>query len=368
MDDRILTVGELNRSTLARQMLLERATLPALEALRRLVGLQAQLPQPPYVSLWTRLRSFERAELTHLLETRQVVRATMMRATLHLMTAEDYALLRPALQPALTRSLPGFFGKQAKAASIEQIVEAARLYVREQPRTFVEIRARLAESFPAIDPALLAYAVRMHLPLVQVPPGGQWNFTGSPAVTLAPTWLERPLVDEQEGLRHLVLRYLAAYGPATIKDLQTWSGLTRLGEVVNACSPALRTFRDEQGRELLDVIDAPLLEDSVPAPPRFLPEFDNLLLAHADRGRIIAPEYRPAVFLTVGRVRATFLIDGFVGGTWKIEQNQKTVRLTIERFSSLPHRVRTELIEEGEQLLRWFADGTETFEIRFNET
>jgi hypothetical protein len=367
MTERILTPGEINRSTLARQMLLERAALPALDALRRLVGLQAQQPQPPYIGLWTRLRSFEQPELTHLLETRQVVRATMMRATLHLMTAEDYTLLRLALQPALTRSLSAFFGKQAKAIPIEQIVEAARVYTQEQPRTFVEIRARLAELFSAVDPALLAYAVRMHLPLVQIPPGGQWDFNGSPALALAPPWLGRALTDEQEGLRHLVLRYLAAYGPATVKDLQTWSGLTRLGEVVNACRPALRTFRDKQGKELFDLMDAPLLEGSVPAPPRFLPEFDNLLLAHADRGRIIAPEYRSAVFLTVGRVRATFLIDGFVSGTWKIEQAQKTARLTIEPFRSLPRGMRTELIEEGEQLLRWVAGSAEAFEVRFDE-
>lgn len=365
MTNRILTVGELNRSTLARQMLLDRASLPVLDALKRLVGLQAQQPQPPYLGLWTRLRSFERAELTQLLETRQVVRATMMRATLHLMTAEDYTLLRPALQPALTRSLSAFFSKQVKAAPIEQIVEAAHAYIQEQPRTFVEIRARLTELFPTIDPALLAYAVRMHLPLVQVPPGGQWDFTGSPALTLASPWSGCALTDEQEGLRHLVLRYLAAYGPATIKDLQTWSGLTRLGEVVKACRPALRTFRDEQGRELLDLMDTPLLDAATPAPPRFLPEFDNLLLAHADRGRIIAAEYRSAVFLTVGRVRATFLIDGFVSGTWKIEQAQKIARLTIEPFRSLSRRVRSELMEEGERLLRWIADGAETFEVRY---
>ncbi len=246
-------------------------------------------------------------------------------------------------------------------------MDTARAYIQEQPRTFVEIRAKLAELFPDVDSALLAYAVRMHLPLVQVPPGGLWDFAGSPAMTLAPTWLERPLADAEEGLRSLVLRYLAAYGPATIKDIQSWSGLTGLKDVVKACKPALRTFRDEQGNELLDLIDAPFPDASTHAPPRFLPEFDNLLLAHADRRRIIADKYRSCVFLTVGRVRATFLIDGFVSGMWKIEQARKTARLLIEPFQPLATSVRAELIEEGERLLSWVYNEAETFEIQVVE-
>lgn len=367
MAERILTLHELNRSTLVRQLLLERASLPALDALKHLIALQSQLPNPPYIGLWTRLHSFECSELVDLLENKQVVRATMMRATLQLMTAEDYSLLRSALQPAMARSLSAFFGKQAQQLPVDRFVDAARDYVQVQPRTFIEIRARLAELFPDVDPALLAYAVRMHLPLVQVPPGGFWDFTGSPAMTLASTWLERPLAVAEKGLHRLILRYLAAYGPATVKDLQTWSGLTGLKDVVKACKPVLRTFRDEQGNELLDLIDAPLPDASTPVPPRFLPEFDNLLLAYADRRRIIADEYRSSVFLTVGRVRATFLIDGFVSGTWKIEQARKTARLLIEPFKPLATGVRTELIEEGERLLRRIYDEAETFEIQVVE-
>lgn len=367
MAERILTLGELNRSTLARQMLLQREEMPALDALKQLIALQAQLPNPPYIGLWTRLHSFERAELVHLLENRQVVRATMMRATLQLLTAEDYLLLRSALQPALTRSLSAFFGKQAQQLPIDQFVSAARKYIQERPCTFVEIRARLTELFPDVDPALLAYAVRMYLPLVQLPQGGFWDFTGSPTMTLAPTWLERPLADAEEGLRSLVMRYLATYGPATIKDLQSWSGLTGLKDVVKAYKSTLRTFRDEQGNELLDLIDAPILDASTPAPPRFLPEFDNLLLAHADRRRIIADEYRASVFLTVGRVRAAFLIDGFVSGTWKVEQARKMARLIIEPFKPLAVNMRAELVEEGERLLRWVYDGAEAFEIQIVE-
>lgn len=166
MPERILTLRELNRATLARQLLLERTSFPALEAVEHLVGLQAQLPNPPYIGLWTRLQSFRRDDLTRLLEQRQVVRATMMRSTLHLMTAEDYVLLRPILQPALTRAMHAFFGAPTKGIDVEQIVAAARAYIQQEPRTFVQIRATLAELFPQTDPALLAYAVRTHLPLV----------------------------------------------------------------------------------------------------------------------------------------------------------------------------------------------------------
>lgn len=181
MAERILTLRGLNRATLARQLLLDRVPLPALAAIERLAGLQAQVANPPYIGLWTRLRTFHRDDLTSLLEQRQVVRATMMRSTLHLMTAEDYLLLRPLLQPALTRALHAFFAQQAKGIDVNPFVSAARAYVEEQPRTFVELRAKLTELFPATDPALMAYVVRTHLPLVQVPPGGMWGFAGSPA-------------------------------------------------------------------------------------------------------------------------------------------------------------------------------------------
>lgn len=368
MPERILTLRELNRATLARQLLLEHTSFPALEAVEHLVGLQAQLPNPPYIGLWTRLQSFRRDDLTRLLEQRQVVRATMMRSTLHLMTAEDYVLLRPVLQPALTRALHAFFGAPAKGIDVEQIVAAARAYIQQEPRTFVQIRARLAELFPQTEPALLAYAVRTHLPLVQVPPGGVWGFGGSPAHVEASSWLERPLDTSTGGLRQLVLLYLAAFGPASVRDVQTWSGLSRLQDVLKALKPELCTFRDEQGNELFDLPDSPLPSADVPAPPRFLPEFDNLILSHADRSRVVPAEYRSSIFLSAGRVRATFLIDGFVRGTWRTERTQNGAKLVIEPFETaepLPPEARSALVEEGERLIRFIEDGAETFEVRF---
>jgi hypothetical protein len=365
MPERMLTLRELNRATLARQMLPGRASFPAFDAVEHLVGLQSQLPDPPYVGLWTRLQAFQRDDLTRLIEQRQVVRATMMRSTLHLMTAQDYALLRPVLQPALTRAMHAFFGASAKSIDVERIVAAARAYIQEEPRTFVQIRARLSELFPDIDPALLAYAVRTHLPLVQVPPGGVWGFTGSPAYAEASTWLERPLEASTQNLHLLIRRYLAAFGPASVKDVQTWSGLIRLQDVLKALKPELRMFRDEQGNELFDLPDGPLPPADIPAPVRFLPEFDNLILSHADRSRFVPAEYRKAVFLTVGRVRATFLVDGFVRGAWKIERAGNVARLVIEPFEPLSPETRSALVEEGEQLVRFVEDSAETFEVGF---
>lgn len=373
MAERALTLRELNRATLARQMLLERAALPAAEAVARVAGMQAQLPNPPYIGLWSRLRGFQREELTRLIEGHQVVRATLMRATLHLVTADDYLWLRSVLQSALTRAMRGFVGKRVRGLDVERLVAAARAFVDERPRTFVELRERLADgrspnapTEPERDVSALAYVVRTHLPLVQVPPGGVWGYGGSPAHANAETWLGRPLVpDGDETRRQLVLRYLAAFGPATDADLHAWSGMTGLTQTVAALRSELHVVRDERGAELLDVPGMLLPAGDEPAPVRYLPEFDNLLLAHADRARIVPEAYRRAVYLTVGRVRATFLVDGFVAGTWRVERERGAVRLIIEPLEPLPAAAREALAEEGEALLRFIAGDAEAYAVRF---
>ena len=220
--DRVLTLRELNRATLARQMLLDRELLSVRDAVERLVGLQAQLPNPPYIGLWTRLRDFQRDDLTRLLEQREVVRATLMRATLHLTTAGDYLLLRPALQPALTRSLRSIAGKRLEGLDLDRLVAAARTSVEKAPRTFTELRSLLSGLEPDRDPSALAYLVHTHLPLVQVPPGGTWGTGGSPSHALAESWLDERLAAPNESLHALLLQYLAAFGPASVKDLQIW--------------------------------------------------------------------------------------------------------------------------------------------------
>jgi len=365
MAERTLTRRELNRSTLARQLLLERVSLTPLEAIGHLLGLQAQLCNAPYTGLWTRLRSFPRAGLTQLLENRQVVKATLMRSTLHLMTAEDYILFRPVLQAAMSQLLPSVFARQTQGIDSAQFTAILHAYLEERPRTGMELRAKFAELLPGVDNSQrMGDSIRAHLPLVQVFPNGSWNYTGRPAYTEAESWLGRPLADSETGRRSLVLRFLAAFGPASVKDMQNWSGLTRLQEVIDALRPELRTLRDEEGRELFDLPDGLLLPEDQPAPVRFLPEYDNLLLAYDNRRRFLADEHRSAIFTGNG-IRATLLIDGFVGGTWKIVRARTGARLVIEPFSPPAPELRRELQAEGEQLMRWWlASESEQFEIQ----
>jgi hypothetical protein len=363
--DRVLTLRELNRATLARQMLLERENVSALEAVERLVALQAQVTSPPYVGLCTRLKDFRREELTRLMQERRVVRATLMRATLQLMTADDYLLLRPALQPALTRSMRSIAGKRLDGLNLDRLVEAARKFF-EEPRTFADLRPLLSELEPHRDQSALAYAVRTQLPLVQVPSDGVWGYSGKAPFTTPERWFGRS-PSGSEGARDLVLKYLAAFGPATVRDVQTWSGRTQLKQSVEEIKAELRTFRDEKGNELFDLPNAPLPSADTPAPPRFVPDYDNLVLSHAERGRVVPDEYRKRVFLSAARVRATFLIDGFVRGAWKIEKKGKTAALLIEPFEPLSEADRNTLSGEGERLVRFVAEpqGLTTFEVRF---
>jgi len=355
--------------TLARQMLLAREALPVAEAVGRLVGLQAQVPNPPYIGLWTRLRDFRREELTGLMQRREVVRVAAMRSTLHLMKAGDFVELWPALRPALVRALSSFFGRKIGGLDTERVVEEARSALQGGPQTFADLRARLLELEPDRDPAALAYVARTYLPLVQVSPAGAWGTGGSPAYALAGSWLGRePKERGTEDLRNLVYRYLAAFGPASVKDVQAWSGLVRLKEPLADLKPDLRVYRDEDGNELLDLPDAPEPGQSVelPAPPRFVPEYDNLVLSHADRRRVISDEHRKGVFLSAARVRATFLVDGFVRGAWKTERKNDAATLVVEPFGPLDKKDRDALAEEGERLLRFVADDAETFEVRFD--
>ena len=212
----------------------------------------------------------------------------------------------------------------------------------------------------------MAYAVRTHLSIVQVPSGGAWGYSGNAPFTMAESWLGRRL-SGSEDQRDLVLRYLAAFGPAMVKDVQAWSGLVRLKDWIQELKPELRSFRDERGNELLDLPDAPLTPADTPAPVRFVPDYDNLILSHADRRRVIADEYRSKVFLSAGRVRATFIVDGFVRGAWKIERARGTATLVIEPFEKLSREARLALLQEGERLVRFAGEDAEAFEVRFAE-
>ncbi|HEY1014461.1 MAG TPA: winged helix DNA-binding domain-containing protein, partial [Herpetosiphonaceae bacterium] len=273
----VLGQRALNRALLARQLLLERAELPALAAIERLAGMQAQAPDPPYVGLWTRLAGFEAGELSGLIRERRAVRIALMRSTIHLVSDEDCLLFRPLLQPVLERGLRGTYGRQLAGLEPAEVAAAARPLVEEQPRTFQELGTLLKERWPERDAHALGQAARCWLPLVQVPPRGLWGESGPAAHLWAERWLGRPLEADPPPER-LILRYLAAFGPASVADIQKWSGLTGLRQPVEALRPRLAVFRDERGRELFDLPEAPRPDPATPAPARFLPEFDNTLL------------------------------------------------------------------------------------------
>jgi hypothetical protein len=360
----ILTRRRLNRALLERQMLLQRAALSPVEAVSRLAGLQAQIPNPPYIGLWTRLRNFQREDLTQAMKQRQIVRAAMMRSTLHLITAEDYLRFRPVLQPALIRALGAFFGQRAKGLDVDALIEAARPFLEAAPRTTGELRNRLLEVAPERDGDALAYVVRTYLPLVQVPPGGTWGSGSSGAYTTPEVYLGKP-VAKRDDFRGLIFWYLTAFGPASVMDIQAWSGLTKLKDAVEKLKPELVIYHDENGRELFDVPDASLPDEDTPAPARFVPEYDNLIIAHEDRTRVISDADYSKVFLSAARVRSTILVDGFVRGAWKIEKSKKSATLVIEPFTPLAGQDQAALVEEGERLIRFIEDRAETYDVRF---
>ncbi len=272
-----LTRRQLNRALLDRQLLLRPADLSPLVAVAHLAGMQSQIPDPPYIGLWTRLAQFERDDLTALMEERQVVRAAMMRSTLHLVTADDHQRFRPTLQLALERALRSFHGKRARKLDIAALVVVARPFLKAEPRTKGELKARLLEDFPDEDGDAMAYAVRAHLPLVQVPPGGTWGSgtraSYSPAETVLGT-------TEPPDLKNLLRRYLAAFGPASIMDFQFWAGITSLTKTIKPWLDEFKLYEDENGKQLLDLPDATVPDVDMPAPPRFIPEYDNLVISH----------------------------------------------------------------------------------------
>jgi hypothetical protein len=343
----------LNRALLARQLLLERASIPALDALEHLVGLQAQAPKPPYVGLWTRLARFDPAELANLIADRRAVRIALQRGTIHAVSARDALTLRPLLQPLFDRGLRQL-APRLGSAPLETVAQAARALLEDEPLTFAALRRRLGERWPDADPAALSQVARGGLALVQTPPRGLWGRSGPATHTTIEAWLRAPL-DRSGTLEMLLLRYLAAYGPASVRDAQTWCGLARLSEVAERLRPRLLTFRDESGRELLDLPDAPRPDFSTVAPVRYLPEWDNVLRSHEDRSRVMSDRHRAALRRPNDVVPGTVLVDGFVAATWGLDINGGAAALTVEPLRRLTQRESSAVAAEGRRLLRWSA-------------
>ena len=357
-----LSLRAANRALLARQLLLHRAPRPAVDAIEHLVGMQAQAPVDPYVGLWSRLEDFDPAELSDLLAARGAVRATLMRATIHLVSARDCLFLRPLMQPVPERSFNGQFGRRLDGVDRDALLAAGRALVEERPRTRSELRAELGARWPDHDPEALALAITFMVPLVQVTPRGLWRKSGQATWTTIEAWLGRPL-ERDASLDELVLRYLAAFGPATAMDIQAWCGLTRLREVTDRLGSRLRPFRSEDGRELLDLPEAPRPDPDTPAPVRFLPEFDNLALGHADRRHVVpvAPDYVPAAGR--GGWRGSLLVDGMVRGLWRLTSPGGAAKLRVETYDGVPHRAHAAIAAEGERLIAFLVPAPAACEI-----
>jgi Winged helix DNA-binding domain len=372
MPSDVLGLRALNRALLDRQLLLRRTPLPddgtradrVIETVEHLVGMQAQAPFPPYYGLWSRLAGFRPADLAELILDRRVVRIALMRGTIHLVSARDCMTLRPLVQPVLDRGLNGIFGKQIEGVDTVALAAAGRVLLEQSPKTFSELGSLLSEQWPGHPPNALAQCVRALVPLVQVPPRGVWGAAGQSAHTSAEAWLGRP-VDSNPSLERLVVRYLAAFGPATVRDIQAWSGLTRLRGPVERLRPGLRTFRDEQGNEMFDLPEAPRPDPATPAPVRLVAEFDNLVLGHADRTRVISPQNRERLFTANGIFPGTVLVDGFVRGIWRITRSRRAAVLTIEMFEPVARLDRAAITSEGERLLAFAVPDAQGSDIRF---
>jgi hypothetical protein len=336
----------LNRATLARQYLLERAQVRAIDAIEHLGGMQSQAPLAPYVGLWTRLQGFAHSELSELTETRQVVRIHLMRNTVHLVSARDCLDWSALFHELRAAHFHAHFGGM-DGVDIGTLAEQARRLLDERPRTRGELGKLLAERWPDAGPGTLAYAATHHIALCQVPPRGIWGKNGPAAAAPVEKWLGTPL--RSVPVDALVLRYLGAFGPAGVADIQLWSGLTRLHEVVERLP--LRKFRAEAGQVLYDLPGAPRPDEDAPAPPRFLPAYDNLLLSYKDRTRIIPGNRSVPLPPGNGATTGTFLIDGTWQGTWQIRD--QTMR--IQPFTRLREADGDALQTEAARLLAFAA-------------
>jgi hypothetical protein len=377
----VLSLRAVNRALLARQLLLDRRPLagsgPArsaqvVQTVEHLIGLQAQAPFPPYYGLHSRLDGFRPGDLAALITDRSVVRIALMRGTIHLVSARDCLPLRRLVQPVIERGMRSAFGKQLTGVDTQALAAAGRSLVETEPMTFSQLGQALAARWPDHPPAALAQGVRAFVPLVQVPPRAVWGQAGQSLHTSAERWLGQrvPAAEPVHPVRpasraelaQLVTRYLGAFGPATVRDVQAWSGLTGLKAVLEQLRPSLVTFQDERGAELFDLPSAPRPGGEVPAPVRLVAEFDNLVLSHAERSRVVSAEATRRLYTINGVIPGSVLIDGFVAGMWRLARNRDAATVTIELFG--PVRERAALVAEAERVLAFGAPDA-AHDVRF---
>jgi hypothetical protein len=342
-EERVLTLRELNRALLARQLLLERRKLPVQTAVERICAIQAQWPPSPFIALWTRQTDFRKEQLVRALEQKKVVKSQLFRITLHMTSARDYPYFAAAWIPAARDSTPG-----VAQAKLEELSARVKAVAMEQPVTHDDVVDLAADEMRGFS-----WRTRTLTPLVHLLPSGTWSHYGRALLRAMEAELGVELPPREDGAERLVQRYLAAFGPATREDLLRFAGM-RVGDVRAGLERVpLRRFRDERARVLLDVPRAPLPDPETPAPVRFLPKWDSSLLAYAppERTRILPDRWRAAVIAKNGDVAPTVLVDGFVAATWDLARGRG---LTIEPLRRLTKAERREIREEGERLVDFF--------------
>ena len=370
MADTPLTRRQLNRATLARQLLLERADIPITDAVGRLAGMQMQEEPPVHVGLWSRLAGLTREAVLAAFHDRSLVRGTAMRGTLYAFPADDFAWVRPTIGPGLAEDALRYVSKTASPAEVSAAIDHLTAVLAAGPLTADRMRDEVAALIPGCDVRTVTYAARMTLPLVQLPGGGRAGvsaFAMKTPFALAESWLGRPLPTEPD-LPELVRRYLAAYGPATAADIGAWTGVPGPAALLKSMLGELVTYRGEGKSVLYDVPDGPMPDPETPTPPRLLPAFDNLLLSHKDRTRVDTDEHRARLYQKGNlRILASILVDGEAVGTWRIETARRVATLTILPFVPITNPDRLALAEEAERVAHFLEPTAKTWDVAFVE-
>jgi hypothetical protein len=370
MTERVLTERELNRTLLERQLLLRRHAIPLTKAVERVAGLQAQWANSPYVALWSRLEGFEREQLTRALRRPTLVKATLMRMTLHIVSTRDYVAFREVFRDHRVERFTSELAKHAPDLDAAMLARHALATVGDRPALradYFEAAGEDRRTPPGNVRAWMFWvAIQTYGDLVHVPPSGIWGYGGSPVFAPARSWLRTTRTPAGDPRVQLVKRYLAAFGPASAADLNSWSQARNLRPALAELEPRLRTFRDEAGRLLFDLKRAPLVDGDAPAPVRFLPKWDGAILGYSppERWRILPERYRKRVIAVNGDVQQTFTVDGLVAGSWEVERSRRVTTLVLHPFARLPRDTRAELAAEGESLLRFVEPDAASYGVR----